>query len=116
MDQYNDDNREIEIDSVKQQNYSQVDEISELVWAQQQPEPRVAPPTFSPPAPAWNNGSRGISRCINRNTYIWLNNGNSFWFFPITVGRNAVIGFRWRGFGWVFQRIELRRIRNFQCF
>lgn len=82
----------------------------------QPPAPMMAPPNFSPPIPAWQNGARGISGCINRNTYIWLLGGNSFWFFPTFVGRQAVIGFRFRGFGWIYQRIYLNNIRSFQCF
>ncbi len=83
---------------------------------EQPPAPMMAPPNFSPPIPAWQNGARGIRGCINRNTYIWLVNGNSFWFFPTFVSRQAVIGFRWRGFGWIYQRINLNTIRSFQCF
>jgi hypothetical protein len=76
----------------------------------------MAPPGFVPPAPARSSGIRGIRGCLNRFTFIWLDNGNSFWFFPIFVGRQAIFGFRWRGFGWVYQRINLNRIRSFQCF
>ena len=83
---------------------------------QQPPAPRSAPPTFTPSIPQRQDGARGIRNCLYRNTFIWLNNGNSFWFFPTFVGRQAVAGFRWRGFGWTFQRINLERIRSFQCF
>lgn len=82
----------------------------------QLPAPRSAPPAFSPRIPARQDGARGIRSCLYRNTFIWLNNGNSFWFYPTFVGRQAVAGFRWRGFGWTFQRINLERIRSFQCF
>ncbi len=82
----------------------------------QPPAPRSAPPSFSPRIPSRQDGARGIRNCLNRNTFIWLNNGNSFWFYPVFVGRQAVAGFRWRGFGWIFQRINLERIRSFQCF
>jgi hypothetical protein len=48
---------------------------------------------------------------------VWLNNGNSFWFYPIFVGRNSVAGYRWRRrYGWVYFGIDLNRIRSFQCF
>ena len=82
----------------------------------QPPEPMMAPPAFSPPTPVWQNGVRGIRSCMYRNTYLWLNNGSSFWFFPTFIGRQAIIGFRWRGFGWVYQRINLNRIKGYQCF
>lgn len=83
---------------------------------EQPPAPMMAPPNFSPPIPAWQNGARGIRSCMNRNTFIWLINGRSFWFVPTFAGRQAVIGFRWRGFGWIYQRINLNTIRSFQCF
>lgn len=83
---------------------------------QQQAAPMAAPPGFSPPIPAWQSGPSGIRGCLYRNTYVWLTNGNSFWFFPTFVGRNTMIGFRWRGIGWIYSVIELRRIRSFQCF
>ncbi len=83
---------------------------------QQPAAPRSAPPSFSPQIPLRQDGPRGIRGCLYRNTFIWLNNGNSFWFFPTFVGRQAVAGFRWRGFGWTFERINLNRIRSFQCF
>jgi hypothetical protein len=60
--------------------------------------------------------SRDIRRCMNRFTFIWLFNGNSFWFFPTFVTRNTVEGFRWRRDRWVFDRISLRRIFTFRCF
>jgi hypothetical protein len=78
--------------------------------------PLMAPPMFNPPIPGWQSGSRGIRSCINRNTFIWLNNGNSFWFFPIFVSRQSVVGFRFGRFGWTRSSIRLRSIRSFQCF
>lgn len=58
----------------------------------------------------------GIRRCLFRNTYIWLNNGEQFWFFPVFVGRTSVAGFRWFGFFWGYFGIDLNRIGSFACF
>ncbi|MNV67732.1 hypothetical protein D3C71_1605430 [compost metagenome] len=58
----------------------------------------------------------GIRRCLFRNTYIWLNNGEQFWFFPVFVGRNSIAGFRWFGFFWAYFGIDLNRISSFTCF
>ncbi|BCN29736.1 hypothetical protein [Anaeromicropila herbilytica] len=55
-------------------------------------------------------------RCLNRFTYIWLINGNAFWFYPINIGRQNVEGFRWRNDRWVYDRIQLRRILFSTCF
>ena len=49
------------------------------------------PPGFSPPIPAWREGSSGIRSCLFRNTYIWMNSGRSFWFFPTAVGRKSLL-------------------------
>lgn len=59
--------------------------------------------------------SRNLRRCLNNFTFIWLINGNSFWFYPIAIGRQQVEGFRWRQGRWVYDRINLRRILFFRC-
>ncbi len=75
------------------------------------------PPGFSPPIPAGQMGPIGIRYCQNRNTYIWLWNGRSFWFYPISVERHAIRGFRWsRRRGWVQDSVNLNDIRYYQCF
>ena len=57
-----------------------------------------------------------IRNCLFRNTYIWLDNGQEFWLFPIQVGRHSVSGFRWiPRRGWVFTGISLNRIDFFTC-
>ena len=82
----------------------------------QTPQPMGPPPAFTPPIPAWQVNPQNIRGCLFRNTYIWLNNNNSFWFFPIFVSRNTVIGFRWRRIGWIYEAINLNQIRSFQCY
>lgn len=109
-------------------------------------EPRTAPPNFTPELPAgverfgpeggrqfggmgpgrpgqgrydreeFNRRRRELRRCLRRFTYIWLFNGEDFWFFPINVDDVFVIGFRWRRNRWVFDRIFIRRIIFFRCF
>jgi hypothetical protein len=53
---------------------------------------------------------------LNRFTFIWLENGNSFWFFPIFASRQTIEGFRWRQNGWRYDSINIRRIAYFRCF
>ncbi len=95
-------------------------------------QPRTAPPNFIPEQPGMERrpmsgpdqfGSqyrqdrqRDIRGCINRFTFIWLINGNSFWFYPTFVDRQFVHGFRWRRNRWEFDRINRRRIAFFRCF
>lgn len=87
--------------------------------------PSSPPPTFTPQqfsATQQQEFSRrggvgSIRSCMFRNTYIWLNNGRNFWFFPMLVVGNQIIGFRWRQRrGWVYDSINRNRIAFFQCF
>jgi hypothetical protein len=82
------------------------------------PQPTSPPPQFvpelSPSLYAVDPG--GIRRCLYRNTYVWQNNGEQYWFFPVFVGRESVAGFRWFGFTWGYFGIDLRRIQSFTCF
>jgi len=88
---------------------------------QQQGEPPSSPPpSFTPqmqqgisPFAVESGAIRG---CLFRFTYVWLQNGRSFWFYPTFVGRTSVAGWRWRNFRWTFYGTDLRRIRSFQCF
>lgn len=101
-------------------------------------QPPSAPPNFTPQLPREEgqqllSEQRGISGpgglifdfrrrqrdfrgCMNRFTYIWLFNGNNFWFYPVFIGRNAVEGFRWRRNRWEYERILINRILFHICF
>lgn len=59
---------------------------------------------------------RDFRRCLNRFTYIWLINGNNFWFYPVFIGRNSIEGFRWRRRGWEYDRININRILFHICY
>lgn len=85
------------------------------------------PPSFTPSqSQAQSFGGIGIQavdpgsirRCLFRFTFIWLENGRSFWAFPTFVGRRSLAGFRWMGRrrGWVYFGIDLRRIESFVCY
>ncbi|MEK3882626.1 collagen-like protein [Paenibacillus sp. PL2-23] len=81
--------------------------------------PTAPPPQFVPQQPqtaAFAVDPGGIRRCLFRNTYIWLSNGNQFWYFPVFVGRHSVAGFQWNGFFWMYAGYDLRRIESFTCF
>ena len=86
--------------------------------------PTAPPPSFVPQMPIGTGAGVGalavdpgaIRRCMFRNTYVWLNNGEQFWFFPVFVGRTSVAGFRWFGRFWAYFGIDLNRIRSFTCF
>ena len=74
------------------------------------------PPSFIPPFPSFAVNPGAISLCLFRNTFIWLRNGSSFWYFPIFVGPRSVAGFRWNGLFWTIFGIDTRRIVSFTCF
>ncbi|WP_199677437.1 hypothetical protein [Lysinibacillus yapensis] len=86
--------------------------------------PTAPPPNFTPQMSTFEQqqfsrrgGVGGIRRCFFRNTFIWLKNGNAFWFFPMVAFRNQIIGFRWRGTrGWVYDSINRNNILFFQCY
>ncbi len=102
--------------------------------------PSSPPPNFTPQLPGMEGqplggpgpavqfgGERGgrpgffrppmdFRRCLNRFTFVWLFNGNSFWFYPVNIRRNSVEGFRWRRNRWEFERINVNRILFFRCF
>ncbi|TVY07457.1 transporter [Paenibacillus cremeus] len=78
--------------------------------------PVFPPPHFEPPIPAHFVNPRAISHCLFRNTFVWLNNGNRFWFFPTSVGFATVSGFWWTGRFWLVFVLPLREIRSFTCF
>ncbi|MGD6817573.1 hypothetical protein [Metabacillus sp. 84] len=84
-------------------------------------QPPGPPPAFTPvqqQATAFAVDPGGIRRCLFRNTYIWLNNGQQFWFYPTFVGRNSTAGFRWypQFRQWFYFGIDLRQISSFTCF
>lgn len=100
-----------------------------------QGQPPSAPPSFTPEMPRGAgqsftgspdygmqfrgdgfNRPRNYWGCLNRVTYIWLFNGNNFWFYPTFIGRRQMEGFRWRQGRWVYDRINLNRILFFTCF
>ncbi|WP_314590592.1 transporter [Paenibacillus terrigena] len=83
--------------------------------------PTSPPPQFTPAMPQAQAGvfavdPGAIRGCLFRNTYVWLHNGQQFWFFPIFVGRDSVAGFRWNGFFWMYFGVDLRQIASFTCF
>lgn len=73
-------------------------------------------PPFGRPRPPFDwDGAQGIRRCMNRNTWITLRGGRSFWFYPTDIRRGSVVGFRYSRAGWVRESIDLDRIRDVDC-
>ncbi|MFB4158992.1 collagen-like protein [Geomicrobium sp. JSM 1781026] len=80
--------------------------------------PSGPPPSFVPTqaqATPFAIDSGAISFCQLRFTYLWLRNGQNFWYYPIFIGRRSVAGFRWTGRSWVFFGVDTNQITSFTC-
>ncbi|MBU5466815.1 hypothetical protein KQI49_08210 [Virgibacillus sp. MSJ-26] len=80
--------------------------------------PTTPPPNFEPTQPSFQTFAidpGAIRGCLYKFTYVWLNR-ESFWFYPVYIGRQSVAGYRWRRNRWVYFGIDLDRIQSFQCF
>lgn len=77
------------------------------------PPPRTIPPkpSYIPPQP-----STYLVDCMYEYTYVWLVNGESFWFFPTRVEYDGVSGYRWNGRYWMFYGIDPRLIDAVACY
>ena len=78
--------------------------------------PTGPPPSFTPDFAPFRVDPGSLRMCRGRFTYIWLDTGRSFWFYPTYIGRRSVAGYRWTGFGWVYFGIDTNRISSFTCF
>ncbi|WP_425446460.1 hypothetical protein [Dethiothermospora halolimnae] len=78
--------------------------------------PASPPPSFTPQPSPFRVDPGSIKQCRRKFTYIWLSNGDAFWFYPTFIGRRSISGFRWTGFMWVFYGTDLRNITSFICY
>jgi hypothetical protein len=81
--------------------------------------PTTPPPSYIPSQTqqmgtfAVDPGS--IRGCLFRFTYVWLRNGQQFWYYPTFVGRRSISGYRWNGFMWMYFGVSLQQIQSFTC-
>lgn len=78
--------------------------------------PTSPPPSFTPELSPYRVDPGSIRQCRRKYTYIWLENGDSFWFYPTFVGRTSIAGYRWIGFWWIYYGTDLDNIRSFICY
>lgn len=50
----------------------------------------------------------GVFVCVNRFSYIWLENGQSFWAYLVYVGKTSASGWRYRGGKWAYFGVDLK--------
>lgn len=60
--------------------------------------------------------ANSIRFCLYKYTYIWENNGKSYWAFLLNINRNTISGFRWFRRNWVYFGLDLKRIDSFVCY
>ncbi|KGX92564.1 hypothetical protein N781_14615 [Pontibacillus halophilus JSM 076056 = DSM 19796] len=94
----------------------------------QQQSPNLPPPPDAPPG-GFDGGGYGnqpslqavdpgsFYRCLYRYTWVRLENGRAFWFYPTFIGRRSVAGYRWRRSQrrWVYYSTDTNRIAYFSC-
>lgn len=61
-------------------------------------------------------GPGTINFCLYKYTYIWQDNGRSYWAYLVYADNVSVSGFRWDGWRWVYFGVDLKRIDSFVCY
>ncbi|WP_127588390.1 hypothetical protein [Paenibacillus koleovorans] len=77
--------------------------------------PTSPPPSHIPQMSAYAVDPNSIYKCLGGYTYLWLRNGDNFWFYLTYVGRHNVLGYRFFGGRWNHYSVELREIVSFSC-
>ena len=79
--------------------------------------PSFPPPCHTPPRPSPPVGVDGYAMqpCLYTLTYLWLSNGQQFWFYPTFMGRRSVAGYRWVYGEWVYTGFGFDIIESFTC-
>lgn len=45
--------------------------------------------------------------------FIWLENGERFWFYPVYFGKRYIYGYRWTGAEWVYSSVLINGIESY---
>ncbi|WEG13262.1 hypothetical protein PU629_02535 [Pullulanibacillus sp. KACC 23026] len=80
--------------------------------------PTAPPPSFVPKQNVETHAvnSTNIRRCLFRYTYVRLKGHEPFWFYPTSIGRHSVSGYRWTGRRWLYMGLDLRQVISFTCY
>lgn len=57
-----------------------------------------------------------LNHCLFKFTYIWLDNGLSFWSKPVAITNESVFAWVWNGVSWNYINIYLYLINTFLCY
>jgi hypothetical protein len=74
--------------------------------------PDSPPPAIIPPKPATSY----IIDCLYSFTYVWLEFGRPFWFYPTRVEFGEVSGYIWNGSFWTFYGFDPAFIDAVACY
>ncbi|MCL2168764.1 MAG: hypothetical protein FWB74_01905 [Defluviitaleaceae bacterium] len=77
--------------------------------------PRTAPPQHIPKAHLARPGHDAIQSCLYKNTYLWLNNHQQFWFFPTFIGKSSICGYKRINDDWQFMGFGIEMIEKLYC-
>lgn len=66
------------------------------------PPPR--PPAFVQPEP-----------CLFQISYVRLSVGDSFWYYPTSIERELISGYRWYGAFWAYFQFNRAYLSSIQC-
>ena len=75
------------------------------------------PPIGSLPIVQFPGGNQGVlSICMEKVSYIWMRNEENFWFFPMELSNNSLIGYRYNDrAGWFNYSIPFQQIMAVTC-
>lgn len=54
-----------------------------------------------------------LSQYRNRYIYIWMYQGDQFWYYPVRVEGDCLCGYAWTGEGWEYRQVSWRNIDAF---
>lgn len=80
------------------------------------PPPRMVPRRTQTESRLFAVDPGAIWQCRYRYTYLWLENGASFWAWIMYVGRRSIAGYRWIGYRWIYFGTDLDNISEFICY
>lgn len=85
-----------------------------------QQQPPGPPPSYTPKksskGPSVKAVDPGAIRfCKYKFTYIWLENGRSFWTWLLFVGPTSIAGYRWMRGRWRYFGTDIKNVESFYC-
>lgn len=83
--------------------------------------PPMGPPPKDIPQQSAGPGLKAVDPgairgCKYKYTYVWTENGKSFWIWPTHIGRRSISGYRWIGYRWIYFGMDLDNISSFACY